>query len=225
MIKFLKKNAFTLSEVLIVLSIIGIIAALTIPNLIQKFYEKRVVSRLNQTYAILVQAFKMAEEEYGGVPSWNITETSSGTRAQHVTIIADRLKPFLKVANDCGLSDNKYICLGSSYHTFNSASANYATQTFYYKMKLMNGVSIGFRGGTAEEEVNGEYIDLFVDVNGSRKPNIVGQDLFTLIYVNNKVLPDGFPNTLEEGTCNKKSAGWGCAYEVIHNKNMDYLHK
>ena len=41
----MKKRAFTLSEVLITLGIIGLIAALTIPNLMGA-YRKRVVEKI-----------------------------------------------------------------------------------------------------------------------------------------------------------------------------------
>lgn len=36
----ISQQAFTLSEVLITLGIIGIVAALTIPNIMTKYYEK-----------------------------------------------------------------------------------------------------------------------------------------------------------------------------------------
>ena len=36
------QQAFTLAEVLITLGIIGIVAAMTIPNLMTKYYEKQV---------------------------------------------------------------------------------------------------------------------------------------------------------------------------------------
>ena len=65
-----KYFGFTLAEVLITLGIIGVVAAITIPNLIQNNYEKRTVSLLRQTQSILAQAVRMAEEEYGSVEGW-----------------------------------------------------------------------------------------------------------------------------------------------------------
>ena len=41
---------FTLAEVLITLGIIGIVAAMTIPTLMQKYYEKQTVAHLKETY-------------------------------------------------------------------------------------------------------------------------------------------------------------------------------
>lgn len=41
-----KNSAFTLAEVLITLGIIGIVASLTLPSLIQKYHEKQRVVQL-----------------------------------------------------------------------------------------------------------------------------------------------------------------------------------
>lgn len=42
----MNKTAFTLAEVLITLGIIGIVAAMTLPTIIQKQYQKEASSRL-----------------------------------------------------------------------------------------------------------------------------------------------------------------------------------
>ena len=51
--KFNKAKAFTLSEVLITLGIIGIIAAMTLPSLVGRYQEKVTVTRLKKYYSIL----------------------------------------------------------------------------------------------------------------------------------------------------------------------------
>ena len=69
----MKKTAFTLAEVLITLGIIGIVAAMTIPTLIQKNFEKQTVAKLRETQSILSQAMRMAEDEYGDACGWGLT--------------------------------------------------------------------------------------------------------------------------------------------------------
>lgn len=66
------KKGFTLAEVLITLGIIGIVAAMTIPTLLQKNYERQTVVKLRQTQSILTQAIRMTEEEYGDIENWGI---------------------------------------------------------------------------------------------------------------------------------------------------------
>ena len=46
-------HAFTLSEVLITLGIIGVVAAMTIPVLMEKYQEHAIITRLKRVYSIL----------------------------------------------------------------------------------------------------------------------------------------------------------------------------
>ena len=59
------KKAFTLAEVLIVLGIVGIVAAITIPSLINAYNRKMLETRFKKTDAVITQAIKMASEELG----------------------------------------------------------------------------------------------------------------------------------------------------------------
>lgn len=65
-----KSNAFTLAEVLITLGIIGIVAAMTMPTLIQKNNNRVVETRLMKFYSAINQAIKMAEVDYGDKIYW-----------------------------------------------------------------------------------------------------------------------------------------------------------
>ncbi len=219
------REGFTLAEVLITLGVIGVVAAMTIPNLNQNNFEKKVVSQLRETQSILAQAIRMAEEEYGDVTGWGI-ETSNKASA---ILIANNLKPFLKIATDCGTSDTKEACLPkTNYKSLNNTGStiNYNTSTNYYKIKLLNGSSIWWRGGSTAEMAMDEYIDFWIDINGTARPNILGKDLFVFIYEKNSIKAEGAPNTESENTCtNLQSIGWGCAYVVLNNNNMNYLHK
>jgi prepilin-type N-terminal cleavage/methylation domain-containing protein len=217
-----KITGFTLAEVLITLGIIGIVAAMTIPNLIQKNYEKQVVSKLQNTQAILIQAIKMAEEENGELETWI---NSNMTSAQKANAIATNIKPFLKIAIDCGVGGKKGKCVvNSDYKRLNNTKhSNYNNTNMHYAVKLLNGSAVWWRGDATGDAV-GKKAVFFIDVNGVTLPNTFGRDLFAFTYYNNTLVPSGFPGTGLEGTCSLKSTGYGCAYEVLKNKNMDYLH-
>ena len=60
----LKKAAFTLAEVLITLGIIGVVAAMTIPTLINKYQDFSLKVQFKKTYAVLQQAARRAEYEF-----------------------------------------------------------------------------------------------------------------------------------------------------------------
>ena len=62
-----KKIAFTLAEVLITLGIIGVVAAMTMPALIQNHRKVVVVSRLKKISSTISQAYASATNEAGGI--------------------------------------------------------------------------------------------------------------------------------------------------------------
>ena len=65
-----KKFAFTLAEVLITLGIIGVVAAMTLPTLIQNYRKHEVETRLAKVYSVVNQAIKLSTVEYGEPSEW-----------------------------------------------------------------------------------------------------------------------------------------------------------
>ena len=66
----MRNNAFTLAEVLITLGIIGVVAALTLPSIIQKYRNQVVETRLKHFYSTINQAIARAEADYGDRNLW-----------------------------------------------------------------------------------------------------------------------------------------------------------
>ena len=64
-LKVLEKTAFTLAEVLITLGIIGVVAALTLPALIQNNRNKELQTGLKKAYSVISQALDMYQAETG----------------------------------------------------------------------------------------------------------------------------------------------------------------
>ena len=56
--KKLITKGFTLAEVLITLTIIGVVAAITIPSLIQNYQYRAWTAQLKKSYATLNQGFR-----------------------------------------------------------------------------------------------------------------------------------------------------------------------
>lgn len=65
-----QKFGFTLAEVLITLGIIGIVAAMTLPNLIQTHHKLVVETRLKKFYSLFNQAIEQAEVKHGDRKYW-----------------------------------------------------------------------------------------------------------------------------------------------------------
>ena len=66
----MKSRAFTLAEVLTTISIIGIVAALTLPALIQKRTNVEVESKLKKIYSVMNQAILLSEQDNGPKEYW-----------------------------------------------------------------------------------------------------------------------------------------------------------
>ena len=62
-----KKSAFTLAEVLITLGIIGIVAALTLPTVIQNYQKQATVTKLKKAYSMLGQVAQKSIADNGAI--------------------------------------------------------------------------------------------------------------------------------------------------------------
>lgn len=68
----MKNKAFTLSEVLITLGIIGVVAAMTLPALIQNHKKHVIENKLKKIYTVMNQAIQHSIAENGDVNEWVI---------------------------------------------------------------------------------------------------------------------------------------------------------
>lgn len=68
--KLNKYIAFTLAETLIVMGIIGVVAALTIPNLNSSTADKEKVAKVKKIYQNLDDAISRAHAVYGPQDEW-----------------------------------------------------------------------------------------------------------------------------------------------------------
>lgn len=75
------------------------------------------------------------------------------------------------------------------------------------------------------------YGAISIDINGFKKPNIFGRDMFTFSFTEQGIVPNGAQIKIKNPfpySCNRTKCtyAWceGCAAWVIYNENMDYLH-
>ena len=224
-LKGMLRRGFTLAEVLITLGIIGVVAAMTVPNLIQSTKDKRNYTQLKATQSILTNAIRLAEEEYGDMSGWNVKMATGQGTEEDAKAIAKVLKEFIKLSLDCGTYDEKGYCIpAAKYLLLNGTPYNeYFKIKNYYKINLLNGTSVWWRAASKSEYQSYDRVAVFfVDLNGTKLPNQVGKDLFTFAYEKGSLRPIGAPGYHESGTCKLSSSGWGCAYFVLQNRHMKY---
>lgn len=225
------KNAFTLAEVLITLGIIGIIAAITMPALVAEHRTKETVAKLKKFYSTIQQAQLMTIKNEGYAADWGIANSlSSGENSQ---IYYNNFKKYLNIQKDCGISTNclpprliyKYrngTASGDFGTTYNFAKAVLADGSIFW-IDINHG-DCDYNDGTTKNICG--YI--MFDINGYKKPNKMGDDLFYFIVLQDKIIPEGSGDYTPDSSDSFESGcyryGGSCTAWVIYNENMDYKH-
>lgn len=161
-----KYIAFTLAEVLITLGIIGVVAALTMPALIANHEKKVTVTGLKKVYSELSNMIKLSENENGEMATWDFPK-SEGNSEEAIEFLNKYYAPYTNAAKVYSGSDMRRLGYSfqnmSKTHTFRNATG----------MVLSDGTVI-----TIHPNTNNSFIWLFADINGFKKPNRIGRDVF-----------------------------------------------
>jgi len=245
-----KKTGFTLAEVLITLGIVGVVAALTMPNLISKYQEKVAINRLKQNYSMLSQAVKQAIEKNGSVDTW--CDMSTDTYASCSEKIYNILQQHLYVQKQCQGNNisNKDACFASKYKLENGNTQNWNVAKLSFV--LTNGAAIsidswvesyfwctantnrtGYTGQGGAPHDSG-WVDYYcncgtihLDIDGVKGTNTNGKDLFAFQLYKDGIVPLGRENTIHFFAFENCLSGNGigtCTAWALYNDNMDYLH-
>ena len=90
-------GAFTLAEVLITLGIIGVVAAMTMPSLIQNYKRQQATARIKKFVSVINQALISAENDLGAREDWVIGEMDNSDSAYN--FLNTYIKPYIKSAD------------------------------------------------------------------------------------------------------------------------------
>ncbi|MBP3925210.1 type II secretion system protein [bacterium] len=214
-------NGYTLAEVLITLGVIGIVSAITLPNLIFFYQNKVLESNFKKSYSNLLQALIYIE------PS-------------SLTLIGNNPQ--------AGSNDSEfYTKLFTQYNILDDMNKKniFGTVNTYKKVKSYAKITVDIPACMHVPQkiaVNGSAIGgmyncfanwISIDTNGPRKgPNALGHDLFYFgITSEGKLIPLGegivysFWNFSNIKYCSKNSTdilnGIGCTKYAIANKCPD----
>lgn len=222
------KIAFTLAEVLITLGIIGVVAAMTIPSLIQSYKEKATVTAVKQSYSIFAQALKMVTIDN---PDLSALTDSSLSAKENSQIMFNEISKHIKKVKSCDV-DKK--CMGNTYYLNlnNEKVSNWDTYNNLVTGVLANGTSfciLSLPASISGEETYAGQIG--IDINGNKRPNKFGVDFFWFTFNKNGELfagrgegTGGIYGNCELSPSNSNwSNGYGCSEWIITHGNMDYL--
>lgn len=227
-----KLSAFTLAEVLITLGIIGVVAAMTIPSIVQGSQEKALIVALKKAYSTYSQAFTMAVKDNGSPEGWNLGDYSGSPQpTSNAQNIITTLAPYLNINKTCSGALSNGCAVSPSWF-LNKTQYDF-TSNRMYRAELTDGsyltayslTSNCSWGGITSNDVCAYMI---VDINGAKLPNTQGRDIFWFYLTKHGIVPIGTNQEVAtpfSSNCADKATaqGSGCAGWVISNENMDYL--
>ena len=210
--------AFTLAEVLITLGIIGVVAAITMPTLINNYQKKAAVTAAKKAYSTLSQAYTQLVNDNG--------EGLSVCSINNSECLGKLFAPYLKSLNGNGKlytpsSEKAEGC-------WEDNDIGMVNET-HYCFSAVDGISYDF--DMEYQEANKKQALIYVDINGLKRPNKFGKDRFAFIVLNSTLLPakDFFGQdyytsapTCDDGkAANNGSTAYsnaGCAYKYIYEE-------
>ena len=222
------KGGFTLAEVLITLAVIGVIAALTLPTLVQSYLEKQRVTQLKTTVSKINQAIQRMEEEYGSLDTWGVPGTNQGLDENGNQILdysgnqlfMTRLAKYFtgaKFLNNGDVIVNKATTLDG--REFGTNPKKVLTEKQFLRLPDDSVIGVGW----------------FQNYECStKKMSRLGVDIFNFyLYPQKGLLPNNWNARVGNlaPKCSKfssniiaSSADRICTAWVYYNENMDYLH-
>ena len=201
----MNKKGFTLAEVLITLTIIGVVAALTLPSLTTSVSKNQIGPKLAKAINTLENANKMALQQYEARDLESLAKQLNETDPQYTRILEHQVAGSLDSSN----------------------SKVFRSKDGFKFMMQNNGVPTDPQNGKSEltNRYTYRHYMMLIDINGDQKPNYGGQDQFRVIIdTGGAVIPSGgteyarYRNGSPQ-SCNTKTTenGANCTGNIVDN--------
>jgi prepilin-type N-terminal cleavage/methylation domain-containing protein len=233
------KKAFTFTEIMLALAIIGFITTMILPIFFNTYGNKVVSAQLKKTCTLITNATKhiMTDEHSNDIGS--LTDDFDADAADDDDGVSHKLgfyysKAGVKTSNseqgaqyflnnyfrytlsNCGSGGSK-TCVADSYRTPDNVSVGTVPANFYC-IKTTNDSTICMR---YKEKDNAGRIEVLIDVNATDRPNITGSDVYVMYITDDGQLKDLDEN---EANCNALSSidgeniikySAGCFHKIV----------
>lgn len=173
----IRHAAFTLAEVLITLGVIGIVATMTLPSLLNRANEKQWQVAYKKAYSTIQQAFLRAQEN-GEIVDIILQVSDAGI--SYTSAIGENFKTLSKYiqTNKTCFENNADECWeckkGQAGYLYGTAPDWLGCRKESYAFIDTSGIAWHLYNNT-------EY-PILVDVNGFKRPNKLGKDRFVLLF-------------------------------------------
>ncbi|MDD3150230.1 MAG: prepilin-type N-terminal cleavage/methylation domain-containing protein [Candidatus Gastranaerophilales bacterium] len=228
--KLVRKLGFTLAETLIVIAIIGIIASIVTPMLFGTTSDAELKAKWKKEYSDLAQATMMIVADNGGTLAGAFPGDVAGSED-----LKNAYAEKLNIIKDCS-GTSGYGGTGSGAST--EGCWHSGTNSWY----RLNGTGIESQVNPGLILNNGSlmrfYIEeshcsyaagdytrcgwISIDINGFKKPNIIGKDIFYASITSNTLIPWGArgwydpSTTCVEGSTATDNRGEGCSAKYLY---------
>jgi len=216
------------------LAIIGIIAAITIPGIVANHQKKALETQFAKSYRTLSTAVQMAVAEHGDISTWEWKEDKTYTGEEKDEFVKKYFIPYLNVAKFCPSDNSDTSCtINEKYKTLNDKTDNNYAKAKSPGVMLADGSSAYFVFAAKDRS---HELGLDVDINGLKKPNTVGRDLFSfhLFKETGQFLPCGIieqailyneetqsytlmSEEKRNSNCSPGGSGWYCTARIIQD--------
>lgn len=177
-----QRFGFTLAEVLITLGIIGVVAAMTMPTLIQNHQKRSLEVATKKFYSMMSQAVRqyMADEGVDDLRNtpiareyYNDNYGDGGSEKANKAFESQFLNKYLKVIKKC---ENSSECFANGYKGWGGTEEGGISKDYDFGY----GNTYVLSDGSVTKIAIRPFIDMWVDVNGKKGPNRVGYDLWSM---------------------------------------------
>lgn len=227
------KKGFTLSEVLISITIIGIIAAIVLPIFNYQYKKAFIENKLKKSYSTLANAINMSISHNGPPEQWPLGDDNDEWAKKY-------LLPYLRVDKYCGKSTTPdcIFTLGENNSTAKRVTKDIGST--YSRFYMNDSTQVAFK---IVKSASADGIDIFIDIDGNHKgENKQGKDLFryniyAIVYNDGMkrnfknapsqlvLKPYGYGNSITDlagakdnwGSCKKGRRGEWCAALIMAN--------
>ena len=162
------------------------VAAITVPNIIQSTNKQEILSRLEKAYSAISNGLRMSQQENGPFSDWPIGENMTDVDQY----FNQYWRPYF--ANIQRYRNAKELGYESSYcwKNINGVQSKWRVSSSNSRIlfSLLDGTVVFYPRNTFDSDNNPSYIKsnyFYVDINGSKKPNVIGKDVFIFSVVDN----------------------------------------
>lgn len=229
------RRGFTMAEVFLTLTIMGILMAITIPTLMTSTNTASYVNGLKKSYGMLDTATNQIMINNSGTLINAFTDSTDAITEYGKVLEFNKTCVAGAVTDNCWTSSTKPLFGGAIQESFD-ADINYEGAVladgmlllFYISNPACDGAGVSLDlpySSSVQTHLCGVIV---VDVNGFNNPNQFGRDMFMFLLGSNGLYPGGDPHTIynnqavECDTTNGAKNGYGCAAKVLNAQAIDY---